>query len=167
MPSSRERIGEGMAEAGLTLPAYVPPAYAYRSVVEHAGIAYVSGHVPKTADGDLHPGKLGREVTLDEGRAAAELATLNALASLSHALGGLERVERVLKIVVFVASAPGFKDQPKVADAASVLLNSVFGDDDRHARSAVGVAELPRNSSVEVEMVVAVAAWASEAPPPA
>jgi enamine deaminase RidA (YjgF/YER057c/UK114 family) len=157
MISTKKTIKERMAEAGLTLPAYMPPAYAYRSVVAHGGVAYVSGHVPKTADGDLNPGKLGRDVTLEQGRAAAELATLNALSSLDAALGSLERVERVLKIVVFVASAPGFADQPKVADAASALLNTIFGDDDRHARSAVGVAELPRNSSVEVEMIVALA----------
>jgi enamine deaminase RidA (YjgF/YER057c/UK114 family) len=152
MDATRKRV----AEAGLALPPYMPPAYAYQSVVTHDGIAHVSGHVPKTASGDLHPGKLGRDVTLDQGRAAAELATLNALSSLEHELGSLDRVERVVKIVVFVASAPGFNEQPKVADAASSLLNRIFGDEKRHARSAVGVAELPRNSSVEVEMVVAV-----------
>lgn len=150
-------IDQRLVATGVTLPAYMPPAYAYQSVVEHAGVAYVSGHVPKTADGDLHPGKVGHDVTLEEARTAAELATLNALASLRHELGGsLDRVQRVLKIVVFVASAPGFKNQPKVADAVSEMLNNVFGADRRHARSAVGVAELPRNSSVEVEMMVAV-----------
>jgi enamine deaminase RidA (YjgF/YER057c/UK114 family) len=154
MDTNDERLGK----AGLALPPYMPPAYAYQSVVEHDGVAYVSGHVPKSAGGDLHPGKVGQEVTLEQAQAAGELATLNALSSLNHRLGGsLDRVDRILKIVVFVASAPGFNGQPKVADAVSELINRIFGDEKRHARSAVGVAELPRNSSVEVEMVVAIA----------
>ena len=148
-------LSKKIADAGLSLPPYLPPAYAYQAVTVHNGVAYVSGHVPKTETGDLHPGKVGRDVTVDQARAAAELATLNALSSLDHALGGLDRVERVLKLVVFVASAPEFNGQPKIADAVSTLLNTIFGDDKRHARSAVGVAELPRNSSVEVEMIVA------------
>jgi enamine deaminase RidA (YjgF/YER057c/UK114 family) len=148
-------LSKKIADAGLSLPPYLPPAYAYQAVAVHNGVAYVSGHVPKTETGDLNPGKVGRDVTVEEGRAAAELATLNALSSLDHALGGLDRIERVLKLTVFVASAPDFNGQPKIADAASTLLNTIFGDDKRHARSAVGVAELPRNSCVEVEMIVA------------
>jgi enamine deaminase RidA (YjgF/YER057c/UK114 family) len=148
-------LSKKIADAGLSLPPYIPPAYAYQPVTVHNGVAYVSGHVPKTETGDLYPGKVGRDVTVDEGRAAAELATLNALSSLNHALGGLDRVDKVLKLMVFVASAPEFNGQPKVADAASTLLNTIFGDDKRHARSAVGVSELPRNSCVEVEMIVA------------
>jgi enamine deaminase RidA (YjgF/YER057c/UK114 family) len=144
-----------IANAGLSLPRYLPPVSAYQAVTVHSGLAYVSGHVPKTETGDLHPGKVGRDVTIDQGCAAVELATLNALSSLDHALGGLDRIERILKLMVFVASAPEFNGQPKIADAASTLLNAIFGDDKRHARSAVGVCELPRNSCVEVEMIVA------------
>ena len=150
-----DAVKSKMARAGFVLPKYTPLAYAYQSVTVHKDVAYVSGHVPKTDTGDLHPGKVGAEVSVEDARAAAELATLNALASLDNALGGLDRVVQILKIVVFVASAPGFNGQPKVADAASALLNEAFGEENRHARSAVGVAELPRNSSVEVEMVVA------------
>jgi enamine deaminase RidA (YjgF/YER057c/UK114 family) len=150
-------LSKKIADAGLSLPRYMPPAYAYQAVTVHNGLAYVSGHVPKTETGDLHPGKVGRDVTVDQGRAAAEIATLNALSSLDHALGGLDRVDRVLKLMVFVASAPEFNGQPRIADAASMLLNTIFGDDKGHARSAVGVSELPRNSCVEVELFVALA----------
>jgi enamine deaminase RidA (YjgF/YER057c/UK114 family) len=150
-------LSKKIADAGLSMPPYLPPAYAYQAVAVHNGVAYVSGHVPKTETGDLHPGKVGRDLTVEEGRAAVELATLNALSSLEYALGGLDRIERVLKLTVFVASAPEFNGQPKIADAASTLLNTIFGVDQRHARSAVGVSELPRNSCVEVEMIVALA----------
>jgi enamine deaminase RidA (YjgF/YER057c/UK114 family) len=151
-----EKIEQKIDAAGWSLPPCIAPAYAYQSVAVHGEIAYVSGHVPKTESGDLHPGKVGRDITLDQARAAAELATLNALSSLGNALGGLDRVERVVKLVVFVASGEGFNEQPKVAEAASALLNVAFGVNPGHARSAVGVAELPRNSSVEVELVAVV-----------
>jgi len=121
------------------------------------GVAYVSGSVPKTGDVDLHPGKVGKDVTVAQAQEAAKLALLNSLSSLDNALGGLEAVRKILKMTVFVASAPGFNLQPKVADAASELLREVFDERGFHARSAVGVAELPRNSCVEIELTVAVA----------
>lgn len=140
---------------GIELPAYQPPAWAYQSVTQHNGVGYVSGHVSKTGDIVLHPGKVGDEVTLEQAAEAARLATLNALASLQFALGSLDRVRQILKVVVFVASAKGFNQQPQVADVVSNLLREIFGEAGVHARSAVGVAELPRNSAVEVELVVA------------
>lgn len=115
----------------------------------------MSGSVPKSGDNDLHPGKVGSKVSLNQAMESAELALLNGLSSLSHAIGGLDCVDQMLKITVFVASAPGFNLQPKVAYAASKPLQAVLGDRGNHARSAIGVAELPRNSCVEIELVAA------------
>jgi len=138
-----------------SLPDYQPPANVYASVVRHGSIAYVSGHIAKTPAEVSFTGKAGADISLDDARRSAELATLNALASLSHALDGLQQLDRIVKLTVFVASAPGFNEQPKVADAASALLQTMFGEKGTAARSAIGVAELPRNASVEVEMIVA------------
>jgi enamine deaminase RidA (YjgF/YER057c/UK114 family) len=144
-----------LEKLGIELPEYQPPSWAYQSVVQHGGVAYVSGHVAKTGDVVLHPGKVGDTVTEEQAKEAARLATLNALASLNQALGTLDKVKQILKIVVFVASAEGFNRQPVVADTVSNLLRDIFGEAGIHARSAVGVAELPRNSAVEVELIVA------------
>lgn len=141
---------------GFEIPAYQPPAYGYTAVLVHEGQAWVSGSVPKTGEHDLHPGKVGADVSLEQAREAAVLAIRNALASLSHTVGGLDNVVQVLKITVFVSSAAGFNQQPRVADAATHFLRDVLGERGNHARSAVGVAELPRNSSVEIELVAAV-----------
>jgi len=141
---------------GFDIPAFQAPAYGYTSVLVHKGQAWVSGSVPKTGDSDLHPGKVGADVTVDQAKEAAELSLRNALASLSQAINGLDNVEQMLKITVFVASAPGFHQQPRVADAATNLLRAILGDRGHHARSAVGVAELPRNSCVEIELIAAV-----------
>lgn len=149
-------MSQGFTYNGFDIPAFQAPAYSYTSVLVHNGQAWVSGSVPKTGDEDLHPGKVGQDVTLEQAKEAAKLATRNALASLSHAIDGLDNVEQLLKITVFVASAPGFNQQPHVADAATNLLREILGERGRHARSAVGVAELPRNSSVEIELVAAV-----------
>ncbi|WP_322092544.1 RidA family protein [Paraburkholderia bannensis] len=153
----RQIHGMNRTYNGFELPPYQKPAYAYTSVQIDNGVAYVSGSVPKTGDVDLHPGKLGADVTLEQAQEAARLALMNSLASLDAAIGTLDAVRKVLKMTVFVASAPGFNLQPKVADAASELLRKVFGERGAHARSAVGVAELPRNSCVEIELTVAVA----------
>ena len=141
---------------GLELPAAAVPAFNYVPVVVHGGLAWVAGQLPKVGDKILVTGKVGREVTLEAARGEAKICILQALACLKQALGSLDRVERIVKVVGFVASAPGFNDQPKVIDAASELLIGVFGEAGRHARSAVGVAELPRNAAVEIELVAAV-----------
>ncbi|HTM78452.1 MAG TPA: RidA family protein [Devosia sp.] len=138
-----------------SLPDYQAPANIYASVVQHGSIAYVSGHIAKTPTEVLFTGKVGADISVEDARRSAELATLNALASLKHALGGLQQLDRIIKLTVFVASAPGFNEQPKVADAASILLQTMFGEKGTAARSAIGVAELPRNASVEVELTVA------------
>ena len=148
-------IERRLAELGITLPEAASPSFNYVPVTLHDGIAYVSGQLPKI-DGEVRVfGKVGREVNLETARGEARICILQGLACLNAALGSLDRVERVLKINGFVASAPGFNDQPRVLDAASDLLGEVFGDGGRHARAAVGVAELPRNCAVEIEMTVA------------
>jgi enamine deaminase RidA (YjgF/YER057c/UK114 family) len=148
-------IEERLQELGLVLPDAASPSFNYVPVTLHRGVAYVSGQLPKV-DGEVRVfGKVGAEVDVETARGEARICILQGLASLKAALGSLDRVERVLKVGGFVASAPGFNAQPKVIDAASDLLVEVFGEIGRHARAAVGVAELPRNAAVEIEMTVA------------
>jgi len=145
-----------IAALGLELPEAVAPAFQYVAVVVHAGVAWVSGQIPRSGSQVLMTGKAGGEVSLDQARTAARACVLQGLSQLRQALGSLDRVERVLKVTGFVASATGFTQQPQILDAASELLVEIFGDAGRHARSAIGVAELPRGVPVEIEMVLAV-----------
>jgi enamine deaminase RidA (YjgF/YER057c/UK114 family) len=139
-----------LAELGLTVPPLVPPAAAYVPAVQTGNIVYVSGQLPM-ADGELQgTGKVGADVTPERAKELAALCALNMLAAVEN-LVGLSRVVKVVKLLGFVASAEGFTDQPAVVNGASELLGKVFGEAGRHARSAVGVAELPRNTPVEVE----------------
>lgn len=150
-------IDQRLAELGIELPEPTPPVASYVPVVVTGAFAYVSGQVPLDGGRPLWTGKLGGELGLDDGVMAARRCALQVLAGLREAVGSLDRVERVVKLTVFVASADGFIDQPKVANGASDLLAEVFGDAGRHARSAVGVAELPLGVPVEVEAVVQIA----------
>ncbi|HEX4986249.1 MAG TPA: RidA family protein [Burkholderiales bacterium] len=143
-----------MKRLGIELPVAPVPAFQYVPVTIHERLAFVSGQLPRRGE-EVVVGKLGAEVGLDQGREAARLCILQALACLQQALGSLDRVDRILKVTGFVASAPGFNQQPKVIDAASELLGQVFGEAGRHARSAIGVAELPRNAAVEIELIAA------------
>jgi enamine deaminase RidA (YjgF/YER057c/UK114 family) len=145
-----------LAASGYRLPEPVAPAYQYVAVVVHGDLAYVSGQIPRAGAEVLMTGKLGAEITLEQGQRAAEACVLQGLAQLKAELGDLGRVTRVIKVTGFVASASGFKQQPQVIDAASSLLTLAFAELGRHARSAVGVAELPRGVPVEIEMIVAV-----------
>ncbi len=145
-----------LAAQGHRLPEAVPPAYQYVPVVVHRGVAYVSGQIPRAGEQVLFTGKAGAEVSLVQAQRAAEACVLQALAQLKAEVGDLGRVSRILKVTGFVASAPGFAQQPQVIDAASNLLVVAFGDAGRHARSAVGVAELPRGVPVEIELVASV-----------
>lgn len=148
----RARLGE----LGLTLHGPHPPHDPLDSVVVHDGVARTSGQLPRI-DGQLTClGRLGDEVTVEQGTEAAAVCALNALSVLEVALGSLDRVERVLTVTGFVASAPDFHQQPAVVDGASKVLADVFGDAGRHTRSAIGVAALPRGGSVEIEVTVAV-----------
>jgi enamine deaminase RidA (YjgF/YER057c/UK114 family) len=145
-----------LAELGLSLPKVVPPVAAYVPAVRSGPHVYVSGQLPMV-DGVLPvTGKVGAEVSPEQGRELAARCALNALAAIDD-LVGLAAVVRVVKVTGFVASAPGFTGQPAVLNGASELFGEVFGEAGRHARAAVGVAELPLGAPVEVEVVVEVA----------
>jgi len=144
-----------LAELGLALPPAAAPVAAYVPAVRSGSMVYTSGQLP-IADGELrYRGKVGADVSVDDGKAAAALCALNCLAAV-HDLVGLDSVVRVVKVTGFVASAPGFTDQPIVVNGASELLGNVLGDAGVHARSAVGVAELPKGTPVELELVAEV-----------
>jgi len=147
-------IQEKLAELGIVLPVAVTPAFQYVPVTVHERLAFVSGQLPRDGE-SIVTGKVGDDVNLEQARQAARLCVLQGLACLNQFLGSLDRVDKILKITGFVASAPGFNQQPKVIDAASELLVQLFAEAGRHARSAVGVAELPRNAAVEIEFIVA------------
>ncbi|MGZ9809562.1 RidA family protein [Pseudoroseicyclus sp. H15] len=144
-------IDTKLAELGLTLPDAPAPAANYVPYVQSGNMLYVSGQVSAGPDGMI-TGKLGDGLSAEEGAVAARACALSLVAQLKAALGGdLTRLVRVVKLTGFVASAPGFNDQPLVVNGASDLMVALFGDAGRHARSAVGVAELPRGVAVEVE----------------
>ena len=144
-----------LRDLGITLPETVSPAGAYVPAVRSGSLVFTAGQLP-VVDGTLAAtGKVGAEVDAGEAAGLARSCALNALAAV-HALVGVDTVVRVVKVTGFVASAPGFGDQPKVIDGASALFGEVFGDAGAHARSAVGVAELPKNAPVELEIVVEV-----------
>jgi len=147
---------ERLAALGLTLPPVTAPVAAYVPAVRTGAYVYVSGQLP-VVDGKLPAtGKVGAEVSAEDAAGMARTCALNALAAAAQAAGGLAAIRRIVKVVGFVACAPGFSGQPQVINGASDLLIAVFGDEGRHARSAVGVAELPLNTPVEVELIAEV-----------
>jgi enamine deaminase RidA (YjgF/YER057c/UK114 family) len=144
-----------LGQLGVVLPQVVAPLASYVPAVRTGNLVYTAGQLP-LEDGKLaHTGKVGAEVDPEEGKALARICVLNALAAVD-ALVGIDAVSRVVKVVGFVASAPGFNGQPNVINGASDLLGEVFGDKGAHARSAVGVSELPLDAPVEVELIVEV-----------
>jgi enamine deaminase RidA (YjgF/YER057c/UK114 family) len=145
-----------LAELGLTLPTVVKPLAAYVPAVRTGNLVYTAGQLPLAAGELAQTGKVGAEVSPEAAKAAAQVCALNALAAID-ALVGIDTVTRVVKVVGFVASAPGFNGQPGVVNGASEFLGEVFGDAGAHARSAVGVSELPLDAPVEVELIVEVA----------
>ena len=151
-------IDQRLAELGITLPEPAAPVAAYVPAVEANGLLHISGQISFAEAGGLIKGRVGDDVDLDGGIAAARRCGVMLLAQIKAALGSLDRVERVVKLGVFVNSAGDFTDQPKVANGASELMQDVFGEAGRHARSAVGVAALPLGVAVEVDAVVAVKA---------
>jgi len=147
-------IDERLAELGIALPTVVPPVASYIPAVVTGSLVYTSGQLPMV-DGALPAtGKLGAEVSDEQGKALARQCALNGLAAVASVIGSLDRVTRIVKVVGFVASDPAFTGQPGVINGASEVLGEIFGDAGVHARSAVGVAVLPLNSPVEVELVV-------------
>ena len=144
-----------LRELGLTLPEAAAPIAAYMPVVVHGHLAYVSGQLPFVG-GELATGRLGEDLTIEQGKAAAQACALMILAQLEAALIPLDRIERIVKLGAFVASTPEFTDQAKVANGASELMFHVLGTAGKHARSAVGVSALPLGAAVEVDAIVAV-----------
>ncbi|MFN4135710.1 MAG: RidA family protein [Novosphingobium sp.] len=144
-----------LATLGLELPQAAAPVAAYVPTVEAGGLLHVSGQLP-FIDGKLVTGRLGEDVGLEQGTAAAQACALMILAQVKAALGGFDRVQRVVKLGAFINSAASFTDQPKVANGASELMVAAFGDAGKHARSAVGVPVLPLGAAVEVDAILAV-----------
>lgn len=148
-----ETIESRLSAAGHQLPEALAPIAAYVPAVEVGGFLHISGQV-SFRDGAIVSGRLGDDMDVDAGRDAAELCGLMLLAQMKKALGSLDRVERVVKLGVFVTSTPEFNRQPEVANGASELMQLAFGDAGRHARSAVGVPALPRGAAVEIDAIV-------------
>ena len=143
-----------LAELGLSIPAVAKPVASYVPATTAGNLVFTAGQLP-FVDGQLpETGKVGAEVSADDAKAYARTAVLNALAAVETAIGSVDRITRIVKLVVFVASAPEFTGQPGVANGASDTLVEIFGDAGRHARSAVGVAVLPLDAPVELELIV-------------
>ena len=143
-----------LAELGLVLPEVATPAGAYVPAVISGNLVFTAGQIPLVDGKLMAEGRLGDEISAEAGKEIAQRCALNAIAAVKSVLGDLERVKKVVKVVGFVASTPDFTAQPGVVNGASELLQAAFGDRGIHARSAVGVAVLPLNSPVEVELIV-------------
>ena len=150
MPTTTSRL----RDAGYELPKVPIPAGSYVPAVRSGFLVYTSGQLP-LVDGELaYAGKVGEDVSVEEAAECARICALNALAAASEEAGGLDDIGRIIKVTGFVASAPGFNRQPEVVNGASDFIGEIFGDDGHHARSAVGVSELPLDTPVEVEITV-------------
>ncbi len=145
-----------LAELDLKLPSIAAPVGCYVPAVRSGRYAFTSGQVPFREGKLVYAGKVPSEVSLANAADGAAISALNGLAAIAQLVGGLDNIIRVVRVCVYVASSPGFTEQPKVANGASELLVKIFGDVGRHARSAVGAAELPLNAPVEVELMVEV-----------
>lgn len=154
--ASAQDPAQVLKEMGIVLPTPSAPIANYVKYVRTGNLIFLSGHGPTNADGSLRTGKLGGGLGIEEGYAAARQTTIQLLATLLAATGDLNKVKRIVKVLGMVNSAPDFTDQPKVINGCSDLLVAVFGEKGRHARSAVGMAALPGNMCVEIEMVVEV-----------
>jgi len=150
-------IADRLRTLGIELPPVFPPAGNYLGCVVDGGLVYVGGHGP-VAGAEIVRGKVGRDLTLDEAKRAARMTALSILATLDAELGSLDRIERIVKVFGMVNVAPGFSQTPAVIDGCSDLLVEVFGDAGRHTRSAVGLAELPFDIAVEIELIARVRA---------
>lgn len=141
---------------GIVLPAPTNPVANYVKFVRTGNLIFLSGHGPANADGKYTTGKLGKELSIEEGYNAAKLTGINLLSTLKAAVGDLSKVKRIVKVLGMVNSTEQFTDQPKVINGFSDLMVAIFGDKGKHARSAVGMASLPMNMAVEIEMIVEV-----------
>lgn len=146
-------VEEKLREMGISVPEAPVPLAAYIPALVDGNLVYTAGQLPLSAGQLQYKGKLGREFDDEEGKKAAQLCALNCLSVIKAQIGTLDRIERIIKVTVFVNSADGFSAQPKVANGASEFFVSVFGEAGKHVRSAVGVNELPLNAAVEVEII--------------
>ena len=149
-------IEDKLRQMGLELPEAPAPVAAYVPTVRTGNLVFVSGQVPREKGELMFRGRVGRDLSVDDGRAAARLCALNALAAIKKEIGDLDRIQRVVKVTGWVSSPRGFNDQPKVIDGASVFLVELFGEKGKHARAAVGTNELPMGAAVELELIVEV-----------
>lgn len=147
---------EKLKSLNITLPAPSTPIANYVKFVKTGNLIFLSGHGPSKADGSYITGKLGRDLSIEEGYAAAKQTGISLLSTLKSAVGDLSKVKRIVKVLGMVNSVDSFTDQPKVINGFSDLMVAVFGEKGKHARSAVGMAALPVNMAVEIEMVVEV-----------
>jgi enamine deaminase RidA (YjgF/YER057c/UK114 family) len=150
------QVEKRLEELGLALPPPPKPAANYVTAVRTGNLIFLAGHGPRQPDGTYLTGKVGRELTIEQGYEAARLVALNLLSTLKATIGDLDRVRRVAKVLCMVNCDPDFGDQPRVANGCSDLFVQVFGEKGRHARSAVGMGSLPFNIPVEIEAVVEV-----------
>ncbi|MBI2862770.1 MAG: RidA family protein [Chloroflexi bacterium] len=149
-------VRERLRELGLEIPMAPPPVANYISAIQSGSLLFTAGSLPRRDGAIVYAGCVGQELTAEEGYQAARLATLTCLGAIQGLLGDLERVIRIIKVTGYISSTPGFFDQPQVLNGASDLLVQIFGERGRHARSAVGVAQLPGNAAVEVELIIEV-----------
>jgi enamine deaminase RidA (YjgF/YER057c/UK114 family) len=143
-------------QMGISIPEVVKPLAAYIPALQVGNLVMTSGQVPISAGTLKYMGKVGKDLSEDQGKEAAKLCALNCLSAIKSVIGNLDIINRVVKLTVFVNSAEGFTAQPKVANGASEFIGEIFGEAGKHVRSAVGVSELPLNSAVEIEMMVEV-----------
>ncbi len=147
---------EKLKELGFELPEVAKPLAAYIPAKKVGNLVMTSGQVPVVKGEIKYVGKIGKDLTEEEGQKAAQICALNCLAAVKNIIVTIDNIEEILKLTVFVNSANGFTAQPKVANGASELISKIFGEKGLHVRSAVGVSELPLNAAVEIEMVVRV-----------
>jgi enamine deaminase RidA (YjgF/YER057c/UK114 family) len=151
-------VYQKLKELNITLPSPAAPAAAYVMYVQTGKLVFISGHIAKNADGSTNAGQLGKNVSTEQGQQAARAVAIDLVGTLQEACGGdLTRVKRIVKLMSLVNSTPDFTDQHLVTNGASELLGELFGDAGKHARSAFGVAQIPRGACVEIEMIVELA----------
>ena len=149
---------EKLKQMGITIPEPVKPLAAYIPAMKVGNLVMTSGQVPISSGVVKYQGKVGKDLSEEEAKEAAKLCAINCLSAVKSVTGSLDKINRILKLTVFISSAEGFTDQPKVANGASEFIGEIFGEAGKHVRSAVGVSELPLNSAVEIEMIVEVKA---------
>ncbi len=150
------RIESNLANLGLILPAISKPVAAYIPAKQSGKLVFTAGQLPMVNGELISKGLLGQDIEIEDANTAARICTLNALAAIKGVIGDLDRIKQVVRVVGYVASVPTFTQQPAVVNGASELLLEIFGDSGKHARSAVGMAVLPMNASVEIELTVEV-----------